>query len=150
MGKSTLMMDIVSEKTKSEYLIKAFKWIFLNIIIPLLPIFVKVLVNIFTQWQVKVFELNEVLFYNFFTCLLLFNLINSTKKTFFYFIVDSIIVLTGFCDIVFIAWVSTEQHNSTSVWVFAIFTTITCVIYGSVFIIIEEKQEAKKAVSTIE
>ena len=124
------------------YLIKALNWIALNIVLPTLPMIVKLIVNIFSVSKVVVFDQNELLYYNFFICILLWELLRK-EVTLFGFIIKCVIVFICMCDILFIAFVSTGQQSNISIWIFAISTAIICAGFGSAYIINKEKKSVK-------
>lgn len=128
----------------SLFMLKSVKWIALNILLPALPMFVKFIVNVFSVSNVAVFELNELLYYNFFICILLGEQINKTKSL-IGLLITYLICLLCICDILLIAFVSTGQQNNVAVWVFAISVAFICACFGSVYIIIKEKTEEERS-----
>lgn len=128
----------------SLFMLKSVKWIALNILLPALPMFVKFIVNVFSVSSVAVFELNELLYYNFFICILLCEQINK-KQSLLGLFITYFIFLICVGDILLIAFVSTGQQNNIAVWVFAISVAVICACFGSIYVIRKEKAEEERS-----
>lgn len=128
---------------KKSLLLAPIKWIGGNILLPFLPIFVKMLVNWFSKSESNVAEPNDWLYYNFFICILLLGLLKK-RDTIFSYIITGLVGLICIADILFIGFIATEQQNPDTIEAFAIAVAIICASFGSIYVLVQGHLEIEE------
>ena len=133
---TTIKKTQVNKTNLQSPLLEPLKWISMNILLPFLPILIKMFTNHFSTAKTEIWEPNDLLYYNFFICILLINLLKQ-KNNLFSYIVTIIAFILCIFDILLIAFIATGQQNILATRNFAICTAIVCASFGSAYVIMQ-------------
>ena len=120
----------------SSILLAPIKWVGANILLPFLPIAVKMVVNWFSTATTKVWDPNDLLYYNFFICILLLDLLKK-KDTIFSYVVSGIGYFICIVDILMIGFIATGQENFIRTQSFAVAVAVLCACFGSIYVLVQ-------------
>ena len=134
---------VANQQKKKNLLLAPIKWIGSNIALPFLPIVVKMLVNWFSKSEIDITDPNDLLYYNFFICILLLGLLKK-RDTIFSCIVTYVVGFICVADILFIGFISTGQQNPETIQAFAISVAIICASFGSIYVLIQARLNFEK------
>ena len=126
-------LPVATPTKKKKPLLAPIKWICGNILLPFLPIVIKMLVNWFSKSETNICEPMELLYYNFFICILLLDLLKK-KDTIFSYLVSKVVGLICIADILFIGFIATDQQKPERIQAFAIAVAILCASFGSIYV----------------
>lgn len=129
--------------TSTSILLAPIKWVGANILLPFLPIAVKMVVNCFSTASATVWDPNDLLYYNFFICILLLDLLKK-KDTIFSYVVSGIGYLICIIDILMIGFIATGQENFMRIQGFAIAVAIICACFGSIYVLVQGMLDSEK------
>ena len=119
-----------------QIILAPIKWVLSNILFPFLPVAVKLLINWFSASNTNALDPNDLLYYSFFICILLLDLLKK-KDTIFSNVVYFVFRIICVVDIIIIALVTIGQHNPETTQSFAIWISIACACFGSAFVLVQ-------------
>lgn len=115
------------------------KWIFKNLFLPIIPVIVRILVRMFSRDDVTLWCLDDLLYYNFFICLLLHEKITDRRD-----VVSGIMRFTLACicglDLILIALSLTGSANEFAL-TFSMATAVICACMGIIYEMVDAFSE---------
>ena len=117
-------------------------WIFSVILLPLLPILVKVVVKIFTSISISIIDPNELLYYSFIVGIIVLQSLNSSGSSLLFAFLSYIVGILCLICILLIAFIATGKAN-INVLSFSIASSIACSCIGIIYKITEQNMLRK-------